>query len=97
MPWKCRTGALPVMEEVKREARRRKIKLFILPTVEAIAELQEHPAQTNAILHVTCWEKILGRSRLGRQQFREAELVPVRISDMKEALAPGRILRRLDR
>jgi hypothetical protein len=61
IPWKCRrlvigsgTGALPVMEEVKREARRRKIKLLILPTVEAIAELQEHPVQTNAILHVTC-------------------------------------------
>lgn len=61
IPWKCRclvigagTGALPVMEEVKREARRRKIKLLILPTVEAIAELQKRPAQTNAILHVTC-------------------------------------------
>src|SRR2546426_1736380 len=61
IPWRCRrlvigagTGALPVMEEVKREARRRKIKLLILPTVEAIAELREHPAQTNAILHVTC-------------------------------------------
>jgi hypothetical protein len=61
IPWKCRrlvigsgTGALPVMEEVKREARRRKIKLLILPTVEAITELQERPAQTNAILHVTC-------------------------------------------
>jgi len=61
IPWRCRRlvigagrGALPVMEEVRREARRRKIKLLILPTVEAIAELQEHPAQTNAILHVTC-------------------------------------------
>ena len=30
------------------------------------------------------------------QQFREAELVSVRISDMKEALTPGRILRRLN-
>ena len=41
IPWKCQrlvigtgTGALPVMEEVKQEAKRRKIKLFILPTVE---------------------------------------------------------------
>ena len=61
IPWKCRrlvigtgTGALPVMEEVKREADRRKIKLFILPTVEAIEELKQRPDESNAVLHVTC-------------------------------------------
>ena len=61
MPWKCRrlvigtgAGALPVMKEVKREAKRRKIKLLILPTKEAIKELKQHPGDTNAILHVTC-------------------------------------------
>jgi hypothetical protein len=61
IPWKCRrlvigtgTGALPVMKEVKREAQRRKIKLLILPTVEAIEELKQHPDEANAILHVTC-------------------------------------------
>src|SRR6266851_10142174 len=61
IPWKCRrliigtgTGALPVMKEVKREAERRKIKLLILPTVEAIEELKQHADETNAILHVTC-------------------------------------------
>jgi hypothetical protein len=61
IPWNCRrlvigtgTGALPVMEEVRDEARRRKIKLLILPTVEAIEELRQHPTDTNAILHVTC-------------------------------------------
>src|SRR5450759_5910185 len=62
IPWKkCRrlvigtgTGALPVMKEVKSEARRRKINLVILPTVEAIEELKENPRGTNAILHVTC-------------------------------------------
>ena len=61
IPWKCRrlvigtgTGALPVMDEVKREARRRRIELVILPTSEAIAELEVHPDQTNAVLHVTC-------------------------------------------
>jgi len=61
MPWKCRrlvvgtgTGALPVMEEVKREAQRRKIKMLILPTVKAIEKLKQHPGDTNAILHVTC-------------------------------------------
>ena len=61
IPWKCRrlvigtgTGALPAMEEVNREARRRKIKLQILPTAEAIKILEERPEGTNAILHLTC-------------------------------------------
>src|SRR6202171_2423003 len=61
IPWKCRrlvigtgTGALPVMEEVKREAQRRKMDLFILRTVAAIEELKQRPDDTNAILHVTC-------------------------------------------
>lgn len=62
LPWKCRhlvigTGAygrLPVMEEVVREARRRKVKLLILPTIQAIEVLQKDPKDTNAILHVTC-------------------------------------------
>ncbi len=62
IPWrKCSrlvigtgTGALPVMEEVKSEARHRKINLVILPTVEAIEELRKNPRETNAILHVTC-------------------------------------------
>ena len=61
IPWKCRqlvigtgTGALPVMEEVKREAHRRKIRLTMLPTTEAIRALQENPEETNAVLHVTC-------------------------------------------
>jgi hypothetical protein len=61
IPWKCQrlvvgtgTGALPVMDEVKREAARREIELVILPTVEAIKALQANPGKTNAILHVTC-------------------------------------------
>jgi hypothetical protein len=61
IPWKCRrlvigtgTGRLPVMHEVKHEAKRRHIKLLILPTAEAIAELRERPDKVNAILHVTC-------------------------------------------
>jgi hypothetical protein len=61
IPWKCQTlvigtgtGNLPVMDEVKREAKRRGIKLLILPTAEAIAELKEHPDRANAVLHVTC-------------------------------------------
>jgi hypothetical protein len=61
IPWKCRrlvigtgTGALPVMDEVKREAERRGVKLLIVPTAKAIAELEAHPKRANAILHVTC-------------------------------------------
>ena len=61
IPWKCRMlvigtgdGALPVMDEVKREAKKRKIKLVILPTKEAIKELKKETPATNAILHVTC-------------------------------------------
>jgi hypothetical protein len=61
IPWKCRrlvvgtgTGALPVMKEVKAEARRRKIELMILPTAEAIEKLKQQPDGTNAVLHVTC-------------------------------------------
>jgi hypothetical protein len=61
IPWRCRrlvigtgTGALPVLEEVKRESQRRKIELVILPTAEAIEALRQHPDKTNAILHVTC-------------------------------------------
>src|SRR5205823_4486171 len=46
IPWKCRQlvigngayGRLPVMQEVRREAERRKIKLLVLPTIEAIDE-----------------------------------------------------------
>lgn len=63
IPWKnCRrlvvgtgaTGALPVTEEVKKEARRRKVDLVIMPTQEAIEELRKDLSGTNAILHVTC-------------------------------------------
>ena len=61
IPWKCQrlvigtgTGALPVMKEVKEEAERRKIKILVLPTTQAIRALKENPDKTNAILHVTC-------------------------------------------
>ena len=62
IPWECRRlvvgsgkyGSLPVMEEVKREARRRKIELLIVPTDEAIKALGKNGLDTNAILHVTC-------------------------------------------
>jgi len=59
--WQCRclvigtgTGRLPVMDEVKQEAKRRGIELVILPTAKAIELLRKESAGTNAILHVTC-------------------------------------------
>ena len=61
IPWQCRrliigtgTGVLPVMDDVKSEAKRRKITLLVLPITEAIEELKKHLDETNAILHVTC-------------------------------------------
>ena len=61
IPWKCTglvigtgTGRLPVMDEVKHEAERRGIDLVILPTAKAIEILRKGPADTNAILHLTC-------------------------------------------
>ena len=62
VPWKCARlvigtgayGSLPVMNEVKREAERRKVELLMLPTREAIEVLKKAPEDTNSILHVTC-------------------------------------------
>ena len=62
IPWKCRRlvvgtgahGALPVMKEVKLEAEKRKVELLILPTAQAMEVLNKDPADTNALLHVTC-------------------------------------------
>ena len=70
IPWKCRrlvigtgTGSLPVMDEVKREAKRRGIKVVILPTVEAIAELEKHNS---------AWQK--ARNETGLTQVRVHDL-----------------------
>jgi hypothetical protein len=62
IPWRCRRlvvgtgayGGLPVMNEVKREAKHRNVKLLILPTAQAIEVLMKSLDETNAILHVTC-------------------------------------------
>ena len=62
IPWRCRRlvvgsgagGALPVLQQVRDEARRRKIDLVVLPTAEAISALTKATADTNAILHLTC-------------------------------------------
>ena len=63
IPWDCQRliigtgahGALPVMDEVRAEARRRGVELVAVPTPEACALLKEADLRTtNAILHLTC-------------------------------------------
>jgi|SRR6516165_3519812 hypothetical protein len=62
IPWRCHRlvigtgadGALPVMEQVREEARRREVDLVVLPTAKAIGVLTETTQGTNAILHLTC-------------------------------------------
>jgi hypothetical protein len=62
IPWDCRrlvigsgaAGSLPIVDEVAEEAARRGIELVVMPTSEAIEELERSPDGTNAILHLTC-------------------------------------------
>src|SRR5256884_3337392 len=62
IPWRCRrlvigtgaNGALPVMNDVHEQARRRKVDLVIMPTAQAISALAKTTKDTNAILHLTC-------------------------------------------
>jgi hypothetical protein len=62
IPWRCRrlvigtgaAGALPVMTQVRDEARRRHVDLVVLPTAEAIGVLSQASKDTNAVLHLTC-------------------------------------------
>lgn len=62
IPWECKRlvigtgayGALPVMDEVVAEAKRRRVRLVVVPTAEAIPVLCAGTEHANAILHVTC-------------------------------------------
>ena len=62
IPWDCRrlvigsgaSGSLPIVDDVTEEADRRGVELVVLPTTEAIEELERSPDDTNAILHLTC-------------------------------------------
>jgi hypothetical protein len=62
IPWECKRlvigtgmhGGLPVMQEVRIEAERRGVAIVTRPTPEAIEMLRKAPAETNAILHLTC-------------------------------------------
>ena len=46
--------ALPIVEELEREAQARQLELLEIPTARAIEELAKRGKETNAILHVTC-------------------------------------------
>ncbi len=62
IPWQCRrlvigtgaAGALPIMPQVRDEARRRGVELVVMPTAEAIGALAHATDDTNAVLHLTC-------------------------------------------
>lgn len=62
IPWSCRrlvigsgaSGSLPIVDDVRDEAKRRGVELVVAPTAEAIELLRAGEAKTNAILHVTC-------------------------------------------
>src|SRR6266545_4718835 len=53
IPWNCKrlvvgtgTGALPVTDKVRAEAKRRKVDLLVVPTAEAIQRLEQKPERT---------------------------------------------------
>ena len=62
IPWECKrlvigTGMerrLPIMDDVVAEAQQRGVELMVCSTPEAVQFLRDNPAETNAILHVTC-------------------------------------------
>jgi hypothetical protein len=62
LPWDCKylvigtgaEGALPIVEEVRDEAKRRGVRLVIVPTPQAIEQLNKQPRDTSAVLHITC-------------------------------------------
>jgi len=71
IPWNCQhlvigtglQGRLPVMEQVWTEARNRGVAITICTTPEAIEVLKTDPAETNAILHLTCCSRLIWSSR----------------------------------
>ena len=55
IPWGGAHGALPVMDEVLAEAKRRGIEVISAPTLEVCQLLEEvKKGQAYAILHCTC-------------------------------------------
>jgi hypothetical protein len=62
IPWDCKTliigtgksGALPVLEEMKAEAKNRGVTLIVTKIEEACQEMEKAGGKTNAVLHLTC-------------------------------------------
>jgi hypothetical protein len=62
IPWRCRRlvigtdadGALPVMDEVRQQARRHEVELVIVPTAQAVSILAKATKGTEGTLHLTC-------------------------------------------
>jgi hypothetical protein len=62
LPWDCdrlvigtgAEGSLPVLPEVREQARRRRVELVELPTSQAVDVLNRGSDGTNAVLHLTC-------------------------------------------
>ena len=63
IPWNCKKlfigtgmyGSLPVLDEVKEEAKRRSVDIFCEPTPDMVKRLKtEFDKDSNAILHLTC-------------------------------------------
>lgn len=61
IPWNCRLvvgtgadGALPIMPQVRREAKSRGVDLIAVPTADAIKLLEKSHGEVNAVLHITC-------------------------------------------
>ena len=52
------------MDEVKSEAKRRKIALLVLPTTDAIEELKKHPNASNAMLKERGGNAFIGTCRI---------------------------------
>jgi len=77
IPWKCRQlvigtsayGRLPVMQEVRREAERHKIKLLVLPTIEAIGMLTQNPKDTKCDSPRNVLEVCYRRSRCTKRKI----------------------------
>jgi hypothetical protein len=47
-------GSLPVMDDVKREAKDRRVELLVVPTAQAIEVVNKSSDDTNAVIHVRC-------------------------------------------
>lgn len=63
IPWHCRRliigtgaeGSLPIMDDVREQARKLGVELIAVPTEEACRLLSRFdPVETAAVLHVTC-------------------------------------------